>query len=481
MSAKQISSGTSSGKRIVSGANRFAVTEEDIFVNIVDEEEDDMNQQANTSTAISSPRTRRINAGSSGMEHHQMLMQSDFEGGLIDPVDQIGMEMEGYGEDEEFYVDEEEGAYIPAGNMAEFEMIEDSFHVYDQLPSNLIICDLCESRPVFANRDQFNTHRYQRHGSIVSVCACPDFECDQVFASIGTIKRHLAVDHNLPLETHFKKFDGITEFSEWIVYVQYATDTRFVMHNRQQPKRRQLLFCVFSDHRKSNSRRTGMLKSKGCCPAHVNYTINPDGTVEVIYQMYHHGHDPKAVDVEAIKPWSLAKANRENRCKVLFPSKPLIMGCRPMQYVQIDIIEMPETKYRHGTKYSNALVVTDMFSKFMFGRSLIDGDENDQEHVVCRLLIEIFSAFGLPEGYSAVFGKDTIDRCICQVSENFRTEIQSVTSSTPCYAALRRNIELKAESDLKDKLRWPESLPATILTTTKPHMPYSNFVSLHLR
>lgn len=57
---------------------------------------------------------------------------------------------------------------------------------------------------------------------------------------------------------------------------------------------------------------------------------------------------------------------------------------------------MTESVYRHGSKYSKALLVTDMFSKFMFGRSLIQGNENGYERVACRLLIEIFGSFGLP-------------------------------------------------------------------------------------
>lgn len=57
---------------------------------------------------------------------------------------------------------------------------------------------------------------------------------------------------------------------------------------------------------------------------------------------------------------------------------------------------MEESKYRQGAKYSSALIVTDMFSKFMFGRSLLDGDESDQRSILIRILMEIFSAFGVP-------------------------------------------------------------------------------------
>lgn len=69
---------------------------------------------------------------------------------------------------------------------------------------------------------------------------------------------------------------------------------------------------------------------------------------------------------------------------------------------------MSESTYRHGAKYSKALIVTDMFSKFMFGRSLIYGNENDYERVVCRLLIEIFGAFGLPGLFLIIFIFDTL-------------------------------------------------------------------------
>lgn len=48
----------------------------------------------------------------------------------------------------------------------------------------------------------------------------------------------------------------------------------------------------------------------------------------------------------------------------------------------------------------------------------------------------------------------------------------------PYYAALRRNIELKAELDLKDRLRWPESLPATIMTHNQtPHAAFQFRIS----
>ncbi|KAI1721650.1 zinc finger, C2H2 type [Ditylenchus destructor] len=495
-------------------AGQYGMPEEDVFVDIEDEVEDAMHQQQHQ--VVSNQRGRRVyrtainpsadmpgtSASSSSpvqlhrirphvlqshppLEHHHMLLQNEFETTLAthpddDPSGIVDMGgIEGYMDEDEYFFDDEEETFIGNSNISDFELLGDSFRMYDQGPQNIFVCELCGERPMFTTRDQYNAHRYERHANIVSVCACPDIDCDQVAASIGSIKKHLSVEHNLPLESHYRKFDNITDFSEWIVFIQYETGTRFIMHNRQQPKRRQLLFCVFSDHRKSNQRPTGMLKSKGCCPAHVNYSINQDGTVEVIYQMFHHGHNPKAaVEIENMKPWSLAKANRENRYKLSFPSKPLVTGCRPMQYIQVDIIDMPETKYRMGSKYSNALIVTDMYSKFMFGRSLIDGDENDQERVVCRLVTEIFYAFGLPEGYSSIFGKEVVDRCFCQISENFRIDIQCVTTSTPCYAALRRNIELRAEADFKDRLRWPESLPATILTHNQtPHAVFQFRVS----
>lgn len=66
---------------------------------------------------------------------------------------------------------------------------------------------------------------------------------------------------------------------------------------------------------------------------------------------------------------------------------------------------MSEATYRHGTKYSKALIVTDMFSKYMFARSLISGDENDYERLICRLLIDIFSSFGLPGYFLQLFFK----------------------------------------------------------------------------
>ncbi|KAI1728901.1 zinc finger, C2H2 type [Ditylenchus destructor] len=374
------------------GAGQYGMPEEDVFVDIEDEVEDALHQQQHQ--VVSNTRGRRVYrttinpsadmpgtsaSSSSPVQLHRIrphVLQSH------PPLEHHHM---GYMDEDEYFFDDEEETFIGNSNISDFELLGDSFRMYDQGPQNIFVCELCGERPMFTTRDQYNAHR----------------------------------------------------------------------------------------------RPTGMLKSKGCCPAHVNYSINQDGTVEVIFQMFHHGHNPKAaVDIENIKPWSLAKANRENRYKLSFPSKPLVTGCRPMQYIQVDIIDMPETKYRMGSKYSNALIVTDMYSKFMFGRSLIDGDENDQERVVCRLVTEMFYAFGLPEGYSSIFGKEVVDRCFCQISENFRIEIQCVTTSTPCYAALRRNIELRAEADFKDRLRWPESLPATILTHNQtPHAVFQFRVS----
>lgn len=94
---------------------------------------------------------------------------------------------------------------------------------------------------------------------------------------------------------------------------------------------------------------------------------------------------------------------------------------------------MPETKYRLNSKYSSALIITDMFSKFMWGRSLIDDEENDQERVVYRLITEILSAFGVPEGYSTSYGTEVIERCMQQTSDLFKVSICCVAANVGIF------------------------------------------------
>lgn len=43
----------------------------------------------------------------------------------------------------------------------------------------------------------------------------------------------------------------------------------------------------------------------------------------------------------------------------------------------------------------------------------------------------------------------------------------------PSYSSLRKNVELKADTDLGDHLRWPEALPSIILAHNQ--MPHALF------
>lgn len=58
---------------------------------------------------------------------------------------------------------------------------------------------------------------------------------------------------------------------------------------------------------------------------------------------------------------------------------------------------MPESLYRQGaTKYTSVLVVTDLFSKFMFAHALVETGVAEKERLIVRLLTNIFGMFGLP-------------------------------------------------------------------------------------
>jgi hypothetical protein len=102
-----------------------------------------------------------------------------------------------------------------------------------------------------------------------------------------------------------------------------------------------------------------------------------------------------------------------------------------MQFVQIDIVQMDGAMYKSGALYTHVLVVTDMFSKFMIARTLIDS--NDTDRLIFRLLVEIFNMFGVPEGYSSTCCKDTIDRCMDDIARLFRVNIVSVTTSVSFF------------------------------------------------
>lgn len=99
-----------------------------------------------------------------------------------------------------------------------------------------------------------------------------------------------------------------------------------------------------------------------------------------------------------------------------------------MQFVQIDIVPMEVAMYNKSEAvYTHVLIVTDMFSKFMITRNLIDSPNTDR--YIFLALDDIFNSVGLPEGYSSSCCKDTIGSCMNEIAVLNRVNIVPITTS----------------------------------------------------
>ncbi|KAK0411558.1 hypothetical protein QR680_005715 [Steinernema hermaphroditum] len=161
--------------------------------------------------------------------------------------------------------------------------------------------------------------------------------------------------------------------------------------------------------------------------------------------------------------------------RVQFPLPAAVYGSKPMQYVQIDIIDMdPYTYSDRG--YRQALLIRDLFSQFIFGRAL--ADNADSSSMIVRYLVDIFCGFGPPEGFRSSCTQGTVAALSCEVARMFKVDIKNFGFGHVDHHTLKRGMYKRAEDELGDRLRWVEAMPFAITEyNQKPHRVFDLHIS----
>ncbi|CAJ0954879.1 unnamed protein product, partial [Mesorhabditis belari] len=326
------------------------------------------------------------------------------------------------------------------------------------------ICFTAGQSTSFATRQQFQHHRYKAHGTFAHNLPCPLTSCRQSHASLQSLKKHLKDEHELPIETHHRTFPDMQRFEQWRQLIESATGAKFLLHNKQKESRRQVMHCVRSEHKTGSAlrkpRKTGesmlrMAKEGSCCPAHISFTLEKDGTVNVIYQMVHVGHGVFGGNEENGEKMTETPTVAEFR---LAP-RPTYLGEKPMQFLQIDIVEMSVSLYGMS-RYTHILMITDLRTKYLWARPLQDFFDRN---LLVRHFVDIFTQFGVPEGFSSSMNFELVRLAMKVIGFIFKTEIVEIGNQTPDYLAFRRNLYDMAANELNNRDRWAEMIPFVCL------------------
>ncbi|CAD6192548.1 unnamed protein product [Caenorhabditis auriculariae] len=380
--------------------------------------------------------------------------------------------------EEELQVDEVDGEVVLEENEGFGFEYDSSFHVMqeqnmlyelyqpEETPQGTFLCRIClrlGRENEFPDRVAFTTHRYKSHGSFNNTILCPVQDCRETFAAMASLRRHLTMNHNAPIEVHQKMFANIGEFEKWRHLVEMSSQSRFMLHSKQPKHRRQVMHCACSEHKlvlqssKHRLPRLRMQKEGACCPAQISFRIEAKtGQVQCFCQLYHIGH------IENNETKS-EKTDRYSHmiCRPIgahFPMKPEFYGDRALQFIQIDIVGIEATVYGNAV-YENFLMVVDLKTKFLWGRALTDPSRT----VLIRLLSEIFFQFGVPQGFSCSMSTTLIREAMRAIETVFSVEIREVWNEPPKYDEIEQGLLQSASSELGSPHRWVEMLPFSIM------------------
>ncbi|VDK85625.1 unnamed protein product [Litomosoides sigmodontis] len=145
--------------------------------------------------------------------------------------------------------------------------------------------------------------------------------------------------------------------------------------------------------------------------------------------------------------------------RVQFPSRPRCIGSKPMQYVQIDMVEMECSEYGERC-YTMALIVTDLYSHFVFGRALAEAPDAS---LLVRHLMDIFGAFAPPEAYRTYTNDEVIGLVMSDIEKLFKIEIKNVGHGVMNHANLCASMYKRAAEELGGRERWVEALPFAVI------------------
>uniref|UniRef100_A0A914DJA7 Uncharacterized protein n=1 Tax=Acrobeloides nanus TaxID=290746 RepID=A0A914DJA7_9BILA len=127
--------------------------------------------------------------------------------------------------------------------------------------------------------------------------------------------------------------------------------------------------------------------------------------------------------------------------QINFPKPPPTIGSSPMQYVQIDVIEMPACRF-NGRDYTNILV---------------------------RHLVDVFGSFSVPEGFRSGSPQKALSIAINDIRSMFDVNISYLGLGTIVPFMAREEICKRAKQIGREN-SWVEVLPSTVIALNqKPH------------
>ncbi|KAK5968876.1 Zinc finger C2H2 type [Trichostrongylus colubriformis] len=345
------------------------------------------------------------------------------------------------------------------------------FQLYQPLETEngTFLCRICMELGdtiEFETKGDYAHHRYKVHGSYNNNHICPVLHCREIYASMTVLRKHLVIDHKLPIEMHFRTFANIGEFERFRHLVEILCNCRFMMHTKQPHNKRQIMHCSKSEHkiilqsRRHKLPHVRMMKEGAQCPAHISFRIDPKtGHVDAFYQLFHYGHAREYRDTnEDGLPYECdPMPNRP--IDVVFPESPDHPADRPLQYVQIDLLNADSCVYVN-TIYSHILIITDIKTGFIFAKPI---PEAGPRQLLIRLLTDIFLQFGVPEGFSCSHSVTLIRDVISAINCIFRVNMKEILYDTPDYNVFLETLYDQATFELQSKHRWVEMVQFTTM------------------
>ncbi|KAJ1363206.1 hypothetical protein KIN20_023017 [Parelaphostrongylus tenuis] len=346
------------------------------------------------------------------------------------------------------------------------------FQLYQPLETShgTFMCRIClelGETVEFDNRTSYAHHRYKVHGSYNNNHVCPVLHCREIYASMSVLRKHLCVDHKMPIEMHFRTFANVGDFERFRHLIETLCNCRFMMHAKQPHNRRQIMHCSKSEHkiilqsRRHKLPKVRMMKEGAWCPAQISFrTDTKTGRVDAFYQLFHYGHAREYRDHNAEGYVESAVVSSPNRpLELVFPEMPKRYADRPMQYVKIDLLAADSCVYL-STIYSHILIITDIKTGFMFAKPI---PNSGVRQLLIRIVTDIFLQFGVPEGYSCSHSLTLIREVMKAINGIFCVSIKEVLHDTPDYGAFLRSLYEQAALELQSKSRWVEMVQFTTM------------------
>uniref|UniRef100_A0A7I4XY82 C2H2-type domain-containing protein n=1 Tax=Haemonchus contortus TaxID=6289 RepID=A0A7I4XY82_HAECO len=345
------------------------------------------------------------------------------------------------------------------------------FQLYQPMEteSGTFLCRICMELGdtiEFETKADYAHHRYKVHGSYNNNHICPVLHCREIYASMTVLRKHLVIDHKMPIEMHFRTFANIGEFERFRHLVEILCNCRFMMHTKQPHNKRQIMHCSKSEHkiilqsRRHKLPHVRMMKEGAQCPAHISFRIDPKtGHVDAFYQLFHYGHAREYRDTNE-EGFELDCDSLPNRpIDVVFPEAPDHPADRPMQYVQIDLLNADSSVYVN-TIYSHILIITDIKTGYIFAKPI---PEIGPRQLLIRILTDIFLQFGVPEGFSCSHSVTLIRDVISALNGIFRVNMKEILYDTPDYNVFLETLYDHATFELQSKHRWVEMVQFTTM------------------